>query len=113
MAPSATASGVTVGDVVVTGGKLPDIERIVAGMRAGFRSCYARGLKTNPDIEGEVTLTIRLGVAGQVLGVSAHVGNKVPQPVVSCITTRAAATEYEVPQGGGTSVVVPLTLVKP
>ena len=117
--PSAVAPTVPaaeVGTVTVTGGAIANAERDAIGMRAGFGIiCYLRGLATHPDAEGQVTLTIRVGLAGQILGVTAQQSNKVPAAVVSCLTSRAAASQFDPPTGAKVSVTVavPVTFTKP
>jgi len=112
---AARPGGAEIGAISVTGGSVPNVEGVVAGMRAGFQTCFARGQSTHPDTEGEVTLTIRLGAAGQILGIAAQQTAKVPATVVSCMTTRVATSQFEPPAGakGQVKVVVPVTLTKP
>jgi len=112
---AAPAGRTEIGAISVTGGTVPNVETAVAAMRAGFQTCFVRGQSARPDAEGEVTLTIRLGAAGQILGVAAQQTAKVPATVVSCMTTRAAASQFEPPTGakGQVKVVVPVTLTKP
>jgi hypothetical protein len=99
----------------VTGGTVPNVEGVVSGMRAGFETCFARGQSAHPEAEGQVTVTIRLGGAGQILGVAAQQTAKVPATVVSCMTTKAAASQFDPPTGakGQVTLVVPVTLTKP
>jgi hypothetical protein len=114
--PVAASTGRTeIGAISVTGGTVPNVESAVAAMRAGFQTCFVRGQAARPDAEGEVTLTIRLGAAGQILGVAAQQTAKVPATVVSCMTTRAAASQFDPPAGAKSQVkvVVPVTLTKP
>ena len=100
--------------VSIVGGSLPNAERVVSAMQPGFRSCYARGLKERPDAEGDVIVKIRVGSAGQILGVNVQQTTKVPATVASCMATRAAASQFDVPPGGkGVEVVAPTTLGKP
>jgi hypothetical protein len=109
-----TAADVKIRGVSIVGGSLPNAERTVTAMQPGFRSCYVRGLKERPDAEGDVIVKIRVGSAGQILGVNVQQTTRVPATVVSCMATRAAASQFDVPPGGkGVEVVVPTTLVKP
>jgi hypothetical protein len=113
--PAAEAGpDVKIRGVSIVGGSLPNAERSVAAMQPGFRSCYARGLKERPDAEGDVIVKIRLGSAGQILGVNVQQTSRVPATIASCMATRAAASQFDVPPSGkGVEVVVPTTLVKP
>jgi hypothetical protein len=112
---AAPSGGAAIGAISVTGGTVPNVERVIDGLLGGFQTCFARGQSGHPDAEGSVTLTIRLGAAGQILGVAAQQTAKVPATVVSCMTTRAASSQFEPPAGakGQVKVVLPVTLTKP
>jgi hypothetical protein len=97
-APAAGPS-IEISDIAVSPGAIANAERVVVAMRAGFRNCYKKGLTSSPGAEGKITLTIRVGTAGQVLGVNAHPTDKVSSTMTSCITARAAAAEFDPPTG--------------
>jgi len=100
-----------VGGANVSGGTVGNASRVVAGMRAGFRSCYQRGLAENPDAAGNITLTIRVGAGGEVTGVSGSSGT-LPASVVACVKARAQAAQFDAPEGGSAVISVPVTFVK-
>lgn len=102
----------SVGGAGVSGGAVSNASRVVAGMRAGFRACYQRGLGENPDAQGSIRLTIRVGPGGEVQGVSAAASGNLPQSVVSCVKARASAAAFAPPQGGSAVIQVPVTFVK-
>jgi hypothetical protein len=81
-------------------------------MRAGFRACYNRALQENPDAQGSIRLTIRVGPGGEVQGVSAAPSGNLSGSVVSCVQARASAAQFSPPEGGSAAVVVPVTFVK-
>lgn len=92
-------------------GNVSDASRVVAGMRATFRACYQRELAANPDAEGSIRLTLRIGPGGEVQGVSAaSTGNL--GSAVGCVQARAAAAQFAPPEGGSASITVPVTFVK-
>lgn len=108
--PTGSAS---IGDASVAGGTVSDAARVVATMRAGFRACYRRGQDENPDIEGKIALSIKVGPTGQVTSVTATKTGNLPQSVVDCVKARANSASFAPPQGGGVAVVqVPVTFVK-
>jgi outer membrane biosynthesis protein TonB len=108
--PKGSAS---IGDASVAGGSVTDAARVVAQMRAGFRACYRRGQDENPDIEGKIALSIKVGPTGQVSSVSATKTGNLPASVVDCVKARANSATFAAPQGGGVAVVqVPVTFVK-
>jgi outer membrane biosynthesis protein TonB len=102
----------TVGDAAVAGGTVTDASRVVAQMRAGFRACYNRGLSENPDIEGKIALSIKVGPTGQVLSVTASKTGNIPASVMDCVKARANSANFSPPQGGAAVVQVPVSFVK-
>lgn len=92
-------------------GNVSDASRVVAQMRGGFRACYQRELANNPDAEGTIRLTIRVGPGGEVLSVAAaSTGNL--GSAVACVRARASAAQFAPPEGGSAVVTVPVTFVK-
>jgi hypothetical protein len=101
-----------VGGATTSGGNVSNAARVVAGMRAGFRNCYNRGLAENPDAQGSIRLSIRVGPGGEVQGVSASPSGNLPGSVVSCVQSRASAAQFDPPEGGSAVIVVPVSFVK-
>lgn len=101
-----------VGGANVSGGNVSNAARVVAGMRAGFRACYNRGLAENPDAQGSIRLTIKVGPGGEVQGVSAAASGNLPGSVTSCVQSRAQAAQFDPPEGGSAVIVVPVSFVK-
>jgi hypothetical protein len=102
----------SVGGAAVSGGTVSNAARVVAGMRAGFRNCYQRGLAENPDAAGSIRLTIRVGAGGEVASVSPSPTGSLPASVVSCVVARAQAAQFDPPEGGSAVIAVPVTFVK-
>jgi len=101
-----------VGAAAVSGGNVSNAARVVAGMRAGFRACYQRGLAENPDAAGSIRLTIRVGPGGEVAGVSPSPSGNLPASVISCVVSRAQSAQFDQPEGGSAVIAVPVTFVK-
>jgi len=100
-----------VGGANVSGGQVSNAARVVAGMRAGFRNCYNRALAQNPDVEGKINLSIRVGPGGEVQSVGASASG-LPDSVVGCVKARAQAAQFDPPQGGAAVIQVPVSFVK-
>lgn len=101
-----------VGGASVAGGNVGNAASVVAGMRAGFRACYNRGLATNPDASGKIDLKLRIGPGGEVTGVAAATSGNLPESVVSCVKGRARSGRFSPPDGGSAVVSVPVSFVK-
>lgn len=102
----------SVGKAAVAGGSVSGASRVVARMRAGFRACYNRGLASDPDLSGKISLKIAVGPGGQVLSVKASTTGSLPDSVVECVKARAKSARFAPPQGGRAVVQVPVSFVK-
>jgi hypothetical protein len=111
-AVSGPKGSASTGAANVSGGTVSNAARVVAGMRAGFRNCYNRALSQNPDVEGRISLSIKVGPGGEVQGVTAAPSGNLPDSVVSCVKARAQAAQFDPPQGGLAVIQVPVTFVK-
>lgn len=111
--PAATVKGPTgtanVGSAAVSGGSVSNADRVVAGMRAGFRACYNRGLANNPDLHGSVKIVARVGPNGDVVSATPQGGTTLGQDVVDCVVRRVKSASFDPPSGGGATVVIPVT----
>jgi hypothetical protein len=102
----------TIGSASVSGGTVANAARVVAGMRAGFRNCYQRGLAEDPSSSGTLRLTIRVGPGGEVVNVTRVANGNLPASVVGCVTARAQAAQFDPPDRGQATIVVPVTFTR-
>ena len=79
-------------------------------MAAGFRRCYNNGLKEDPNMKGTVRITARIGPNGEVLGASAS-GSGISGSVIGCVQARVASAQFSPPEGGGATIVIPVSFV--
>ncbi|HEY5961649.1 MAG TPA: AgmX/PglI C-terminal domain-containing protein [Polyangiaceae bacterium] len=100
-----------VGGANVSGGSVANASRVVAGMKAGFRNCFQRELSSNPDAQGKISLTIRVGPGGEVQSVSAAASGSLGS-AVECVKARAKSAQFDPPEGGSAVIMVPVTFVK-
>lgn len=105
--PAGTASTGT----TVVGGNVPNAQSVVAGMGAGFRRCYNRGLQTNPNMKGSMRIIARIGKNGEVILANAAGGSGLSQDVIACVVTRVKSAQFDPPTGGGAVVVIPVSFV--
>ena len=106
--PTGTAS---IGGASVSGGNVANASSVVAGMAAGFRRCYNKGLQENPDMKGSVRVTARIGPNGEVLSASPSGGGGLSGTVISCVAARVSSAQFAPPEGGGATIVIPVTFV--
>jgi hypothetical protein len=100
----------SIGGAAVSGGAVANASSVVAGMQAGFRRCYNRGLQEDPNMKGSVRITAKIGPNGEVLSVSPS-GSGLSGTVISCVAARVSSAQFAPPEGGGATVVIPVTFV--
>jgi hypothetical protein len=95
---------------VTTNGHLPAevIQRIVRQNFGRFTFCYQNGLKTNPNLEGRVSVKFVIGRDGAVQ-VAADGGSDIPDASVrQCVVSSFASLSFPPPDSGMVTVVYPL-----
>lgn len=104
--PKGSAS---IGGLSLAGGSIGNAARVIAGMRAGFRSCYQRGLVADPSAAGRVQLAVRVGVSGEVADVVPTDTGGLPASIIACVVARARASQFDEPEDGSVIINVPIT----
>lgn len=99
----------SVGGAAVSGGSVANASAVVAGMAAGFRRCYNRGLAEDPTMKGSIRITAKIGPNGEVLSASPSGGGGLSGTVVSCVAARVASSQFAPPEGGGATIVIPVS----
>jgi hypothetical protein len=100
-----------VGGALVSGGAVANASAVVAGMGAGFRRCYNRGLAEDPAMKGSVRVTARIGPNGEVQSATPSGGGGLSGTVIACVVQRVQSAQFAPPEGGGATVVIPVTFV--
>jgi hypothetical protein len=100
-----------IGGAAVSGGSVANASSVVAGMAAGFRRCYNKGLQEDPNMKGSVRITAKIGPNGEVLSASPSGGGGLSGTVVGCVAARVSSAQFAPPEGGGATVVIPVTFV--
>jgi hypothetical protein len=100
-----------VGGASVGGGSVANASSVVARMRGRFRRCYQQGLNTNPEMQGSVQLTAKIGPNGEVLGVSGGGGGSLG-PIVGCLKAVVGGGAFSPPDSGSAIISIPITFVK-
>lgn len=74
---------------------LANAARVVAGMRAAFRSCYNRSLQTNPVAHGVVRVRTQIAAGGEVTAAQATPSAAFPSLLIPCVEARVRAAQFE------------------
>lgn len=107
-APS-KAPTVRMGATTVNGRLPPEVvSRIVRQSFGRFRLCYENGLRTNPKLEGRVSVKFVIGRTGDVTS-TADGGSDMPDKgVVACVMRAVGNLTFPQPEGGIVTVVLPI-----
>jgi hypothetical protein len=82
---------------------------VIAALAPDFRACYNHVLRRDPDMAGTVRLTANIGAGGAVLRVHSLAPASYHALMVECPMDRLLAAHFSPPEGGGATIVVPLT----
>ncbi|MEP7123641.1 MAG: AgmX/PglI C-terminal domain-containing protein [Byssovorax sp.] len=104
-----SAPSVRMGTVSVSGRLPPEvIQRIVRQNFGRFRLCYENGLRSNPGLEGRVSVRFIIGTDGNVSAVS-NGGSDLPDgSVVACVVRSFGGLTFPAPDGGNVAVTYPI-----
>ena len=102
--------GVGVAPPEVSGGAIANAGAVVAGMAAGFRRCYNKGLAEEPSMKGTVKLTAKIGKEGEVLSASPSGDGSLSGTVLSCVAARVASAMFAPPDKGSATVSITVTM---
>lgn len=98
-----------IGGASVSGGTVGNAGAVVAGMAAGFRRCYQRGLAEDPGMKGSIRITAKIGPNGEVLSASPGGGGGLSGTVTSCVAGVVSSRTFAKPDGGGATIVIPVS----
>jgi len=100
---------VRVGSVSVSGSVPPEvIQRIVRQNFGRFRLCYENGLRSNPNLQGRVSVRFIIGTEGSVSSLS-NGGSDLPDAgVVACVVRSFSGLTFPPAESGVISVVYPI-----
>jgi hypothetical protein len=110
---SAAPSGqAPIGGAAVLGGAVGNAAEVVAGMSPSFRRCYNRGLAEDPNMNGSLKITAKIGPDGDVLSATPSGGAGLSGAVISCAVARVQSAQFSPPSGGGATIVIPITFTQ-
>jgi Ca-activated chloride channel family protein len=100
---------VRMGAVSVSGRLPPEvIQRIVRQNFGRFRLCYENGLRSNPELQGRVSVRFTIGADGNVSNVG-NGGSDLPDGnVVACVVRSFGGLMFPAPDGGNVNVTYPI-----
>jgi TonB family protein len=99
--------GVTTATVAVS-----NAERVVAGLRPGFRACYNQGLQSDPGMSGRVLVSAKISPNGEVASADAAQNSGLSAGVVQCILRKVRNAQFDAPGPNGSTLQIPVTFVQ-
>ena len=107
-AVKAPVGNVSAGASQSGGGAVKNAGSVVARMRGAFRRCYESGLASNPELQGAVTLTVKVGPNGEVQSVGG--GGGALSSIVGCLKGVVQGAAFSPPEDGGGAIInIPIT----
>ena len=91
---------------------ISDADRVIAGLRARFRSCYQTGLNSDPGMSGKVLISARVGPNGEVQSADVASNSGLSPGVAACIAGVVKRATFSAPGGGGSTLQIPVTFVQ-
>jgi len=70
---------------MISGAKIQDADRVLAGLRPRFRQCYQTGLNRDPSMEGSIALKVVAAATGEVSSCEVASSPGLSPAVASCI----------------------------
>ena len=84
---------------------------VIVGLAPSFRACYNSALRQDPAMKGWFRMTATIGAGGEVLRVRTLAPASFAEIMIQCPMERLLAARFAPPEGGGATIVVPLTFV--
>jgi hypothetical protein len=85
---------------------------VVAGLKAGFRSCYNAGLNVDPTMSGRVMMAVKISPNGEVSGVDPSGNTGLSEQVVQCLIRKIKTANFDPPGPSGSTLQIPVTFVQ-
>jgi hypothetical protein len=102
-------SQLRMGSLTVNGRLPPEvIQRIVRQNFGRFRLCYENGLRSNPALQGRVSVKFVIAVDGSIKSTQDSGSDMPDQGVTSCVVHAFGNLSFPQPEGGIVTVVAPL-----
>jgi TonB family protein len=91
---------------------VPNADRVVAGLRNRFRSCYQKGLQDDSTMSGKVTISAKIGSNGEVVSSDVASSSGLSPAVGRCIADVVKRATFDAPGAGGSTLQIPVTFVQ-
>jgi hypothetical protein len=87
-------------------------DRVVAGLRPGFRACYNQGLNSDPGMSGRVMISAKIAPNGEVSSADGAQNTGLSAGVVQCLLRKVRNAQFDAPGPNGSTIQIPVTFVQ-
>ncbi len=87
-------------------------DRVVAGLRPGFRACYNQGLNSDPGMSGKVMISAKIAPNGEVASADGTQNTGLSAGVVQCLLRKVRNAQFDAPGPNGSTIQIPVTFVQ-
>ena len=87
-------------------------DRVVAGLRPGFRACYNQGLNSDPGKSGKVMISAKIAPNGEVSSADGAQNTGLSATVVQCLLRKVRNAQFDAPGPNGSTIQIPVTFVQ-
>ena len=92
----------------ISGGKIPDYEETVAGMRSALKAC----VEGKGELDAVVEITAKVGAKGAVTGTDSMGGTQFSEGAVPCLVKRIEGATFKKPTDGSPRVTFRIKMRK-
>ena len=92
----------------ISGGKIPDYEETVAGMRSALKAC----VEGKGELDAVVEITAKVGAKGAVTGTDSMGGSQFSEGAVPCLIKRIEGATFKKPTDGSPRVTFRIKMRK-
>jgi hypothetical protein len=92
-----------------TGGTVSGAAEAIASLAPYFRRCYNRALFDDPRMQRSVRITSKIGADGTVMRATWGTDEGLSPQLCDCLKRAVLAQRFHPPDGGGATLVVPIS----
>ncbi len=89
-----------------------NLSSVVAGLKAGFRSCYNSGLNVDPTMSGKVMMEVKISPNGEVGSVTPSGNTGLSDQVVNCLVRKLKNANFDAPGATGSTAQIPISFMQ-
>lgn len=91
---------------------MTEVARVVAGVQSGFRRCFNRSLREDPNTSGVIALEVKVGPDGEVTAVTAQSAKGISPSLVLCLSLTMRQARFPPPPSGSATLGIPFTIAR-